>query len=86
MSERFNVAREAVRSLEGSPTRALEILPALAGEVMASTDPVLLIDLREALAQHVLNQRENHEVANAVLAMLRTHAMQQRAHALGSRP
>lgn len=85
MSDRFNVARDAVGALEGATTRALEILPALAGEIMASGDEVMLIDLREALAQHVLHQRNNHEIANAVLAMLRTYALQQRAHALDSR-
>lgn len=80
MAERFNVAREVDRTLGQPPEHALRVLPALAGELMADGDEVSLSDLREALAQHVLHRRPNHPVANAVLAMVRTHALQQAAH------
>ncbi len=80
MIERFNIAKEVDRILAGSQEESLRILPALAGEFMADDDPVSLADLRDALAHHVLQQRPNHDVANAVLAMLRTHALQQAAH------
>ena len=80
MAERFNVAKEVEQTLEGPPDLALRILPAMAGEMMADADEVALLDLRNALAHQVLRRGTNHDIANAVLAMLRTHSMQQAAH------
>ncbi len=82
MAQRFNVAKEVVRALDGEPERALQILPALAGEIMADGDDVMLTGLRESLAQHVLHQRDNHEIANAVLAMVRAYRLHQNAHVI----
>ena len=80
MAERFNVAKEVERSLDASREHALRILPGLAGDLMADSDEVALLELRNALAQHVLHRRANDDVANSVLAMLRTHAMHKAAH------
>lgn len=79
MAERFNVAKEVARLLTGEPDEVLRVLPAMAGDIMADGDEVAIADLREALAQHVLHRGPNHEVAYAVLAMLRTHAMREKA-------
>ncbi len=84
MGQRFNVAKEVVHALDGEAERALQILPALAGEIMAGGDEVMLTELREAMAQHVLHQRPNHEIANAVLAMVRTYSLHQKAHVISS--
>lgn len=82
MNTRFNVAKEVERALAGEPERALQILPALAGEILAGGDDVMVIDLREAVGQHVFHRRRNHEIANAVLAMIRTYTLHQRAHVI----
>jgi hypothetical protein len=86
MAERFNVAKEVERTLDDRPNDALRILPTLAGELMADGDEVALQDLRDALARRVLHRRPNHEIANAVLAMVRTHAIQQAAHFNHTKP
>lgn len=80
MTERFNVGKEVDRILSGTQDDALRILPALAGDAMADGDRVIIDDLREALAQQVFRRGPNHEVANAVLAMMRTHAIHEAAH------
>jgi hypothetical protein len=80
VSERFNVAREVRGALEGTPERALQILPALAGEILAGGDVVAVADLRDALGLHVLNDGTNHQVADAVLAMVRTYGITAAAH------
>jgi len=75
MTERFNVAREVRNALADTPERALEILPALAGEILASADPVTITDLKDSLGIYVFDRGPNHEIADAVLAMVRTYTI-----------
>lgn len=77
MSDRFNVGREVRRTLAGSAVQALEILPALAGELLASNDVVTIAELKDALSRCVLEQGPNHDIAEAVLAMVRTYTISQ---------
>ena len=80
MQERFNIAKEVDAALKDSPERALQILPALAGEILAADDPVSVADLADALGIHVLRRASNHQVASAVLAMMRTYAIGNAGH------
>ena len=80
MTERISMAREVNAALADSPERALLILPALAGETLASGDPVLISELKDALGLYVVHQLANHQIADAVLAMVRTHTIHQAAH------
>ncbi len=80
MAERFNIAKEVDVALRDSPERALLILPALAGEILAAGDPVSVADLADVLGMYVLRREPNHHVASAVLAMLRTYAVGNAAH------
>lgn len=80
MTERMNVAQEVRRTLAGTPRQALEVLPAFAGELLATGDPVAISDLKDALGIYVFERGQNHAVADAVLAMVRTYTIGQAAH------
>lgn len=58
----------------------MRVLPALAGEILASGDRVAAADLTDALGIWVLERGRNHRVAEAVLAMVRAHAIGSGAH------
>lgn len=80
MIERMNVGREVRQLLAGTAEEALEILPAFAGELLASGDPVAISELKDALGIYVFERGPNHPVADAVLAMVRTYTIGQAAH------
>lgn len=54
------------------------VVAAFAGEIMAADDPVDLADLADALSAEVLADRSTADVAEAVLAMVRTYSMRRR--------
>ncbi len=59
---------------------AWEVLPALAGETIATGDPTSISELADILSRHVFEQRPHANVANATLAMIRTHTIASKAH------
>jgi hypothetical protein len=77
VSDRINVHREVRRTLIEDEATSLRILPALAGELLASGDEVDVADLKDALGRHLLHEGPNPDVAEAVLAMVRTYTMRQ---------
>ena len=80
VTERFNIAREVNAALTGTAERALLVLPALAGEILAGDDQVSISELKDALSMYQLQQLPNHQIAEAVLAMVRSYTIHQAAH------
>ncbi|MGB5757647.1 MAG: hypothetical protein WBM50_12095 [Acidimicrobiales bacterium] len=80
MAKRFDVQAEIRRILSAETEHALTVLPSFAGEILAAGEPADVQDLKDALGLHVLHQRNNVDVAEAVLAMVRTYSIRSRAH------
>ncbi len=80
MGQGCEIQAEVRRILASETEQALTVLPSFAGEILATGDEADLHDLKDALGLHVLHERINLDVAEAVLAMVRTYSIRSRAH------
>lgn len=80
MDNRIDIRTEVESILAAELPHALTVLPSFAGELLAAENEEDIHELKDALGLYVIRQGPNVDVAEAVLAMVRTYSIRMRAH------